>query len=186
MRISSTQLKDVLLIEPKVFGDRRGFFLETFRRKEFADAGMDVDFVQDNLSFSRKGTLRGLHYQYPGSQGKLVQVLSGEILDVALDIRWGSPTFGQWMAVELNDRDHHLLYLPPGFAHGFCVLSDTALFSYKCTDYYAPEHEGGVAWDDPVLAISWPLSDPILSPRDRTWPCLKDIDRRRLPLFEVE
>lgn len=184
MEISCTRLKDVLLIEPKVYGDERGFFLETYRKTEFAEAGIDVDFVQDNLSFSKRGTLRGLHYQYPNGQAKLVQVLSGRIVDVALDIRWGSPTHGQWVAVELDAHGHKLLYLPPGYAHGFCVLSETALFAYKCSDYYAPDSEGGVAWDDPDLAISWPLSDPILSPRDRTWPRLKDIAHHCLPIYE--
>jgi len=185
MQISSTRLKEVLLIEPKVSYDDRGFFLETFRKIEFAEAGIDADFVQDNLSFSKKGTLRGLHFQHPCDQGKLVQALSGEIVDIALDIRWGSPTFGQYVLVGLDSRNHQLLYLPPGFAHGFCVVSETALFAYKCSDYYAPEHESGVAWDDPALGIPWPLSDPILSQRDREWPGLKDIPHHRLPLYEA-
>lgn len=185
MKITATRLKEVLLVEPKVFGDQRGFFLETYRKQELTAAGINVDFVQDNLSFSQRGTLRGLHYQHPCAQGKLVQVLVGEILDVALDIRPNAPTFGQWVAVTLNAENHHLLYIPPGFAHGFCVVSETALFAYKCSDYYAPEHEGGVAWNDPALNIPWPVAQPVLSERDATWPRLKDISNHRLPGFEV-
>ena len=183
MIITETRLPGVLLIEPKVFGDRRGYFMETFRNHEFAKAGITVDFVQDNLSFSQQGTLRGLHYQHPNDQGKLIQVLIGEIVDVALDIRIGSPTFGQWVAETLSAENHRSLFIPSGFAHGFCVVSETAMSFYKCSDYYAPEHEGGVLWNDPALGIPWPVEEPLLSDKDRQWPELKDIEPHKLPGF---
>ena len=179
--ITEMRLPGVLLVEPDVFGDPRGYFLETFRKNAFARAGITVEFVQDNLSFSQQGTLRGLHYQHPNDQGKLVQVLLGEIVDVALDIRVGSPTFSQWLAVTLSADNHRSLFIPPGFAHGFCVISKTALFSYKCSDYYAPEHEGGVLWNDPALGIPWSVEQPLLSEKDKRWPELKDIDLQKLP-----
>jgi dTDP-4-dehydrorhamnose 3,5-epimerase len=144
MNIVSTRLDGVLLIEPRVFGDQRGYFYETYQRERYAEAGITVEFVQDNISFSRQNTLRGLHYQHPGGQAKLVQVLEGEIFDVAVDVRYGSPTFGQWVGVTLSSEKQRQLYIPAGFAHGFCVMSPTALFMYKCSDYYAPQHEGGV------------------------------------------
>ncbi|KJS31066.1 MAG: dTDP-4-dehydrorhamnose 3,5-epimerase [Desulfatitalea sp. BRH_c12] len=185
MKITPTQLKDVLIIEPQVFGDQRGYFLETYQSRRYADAGIGLPFVQDNISFSQQGTLRGLHYQYPNGQAKMVQVLQGEIFDVAVDIRRGSPTFGQSVGVALCGASHQQLYIPPGFAHGFCVISPSALFMYKCSDYYAPQHEGGLRWNDPDLRIAWPVREPILSERDRHWPRLADIAADRLPPYEV-
>lgn len=184
MKIIPTRLKAVLIVEPRVFGDHRGYFLETYHKKRYLDAGIGADFVQDNISFSQRGTLRGLHFQHPAGQAKLVQVLEGEILDVAVDVRRGSPTFGRWVCVALSADSHRQLYVPEGFAHGFCVLSPTALFMYKCADYYAPQHESGVSWDDPDLSIDWPVPRPILSERDRRFPRLKDIPADRLPPYE--
>ena len=178
MEIHQTRLPGVLLIEPKVFGDSRGFFVETFHQLRYADAGLNVEFVQDNLSRSRRNTLRGLHDQDPCPQGKLVHVLDGEVFDVAVDIRPTSSTFGRWVGYYLSSENHRQLYVPPGFAHGFCVTSETALFSYKCTDFYNPATEGGVAWNDPDLAIAWPVSEPILSARDQQAPRLRDLMRR--------
>ncbi|MEN8141439.1 MAG: dTDP-4-dehydrorhamnose 3,5-epimerase [Thermodesulfobacteriota bacterium] len=183
MKVISTPIPGVLILEPLVFGDERGFFMETFEQQRYARAGIDLPFVQDNLSFSQRGVLRGLHYQRPHDQGKLVTVLSGEVFDVAVDIRQGSPTFGQWHGVSLSATNKRQFWLPPGLAHGFCVVSDTALFSYKCTDYYAPEHEGSVRWDDPRLAIDWPLAEPQLSAKDKDAPLLEEIDPLNLPRF---
>lgn len=183
MIIRPTRLADVLIIEPKVFGDQRGFFLETYQHIRYKDAGVIDHFIQDNLSFSQRGVLRGLHYQHPNGQAKLVQVYQGEILDVAVDIRWGSPTFGQSVAIPLSAENYRQLYIPKGFAHGFCVLSETALFAYKCSDYYAPEHDGGIRYDDPDLEIDWPVRHPILSDRDQVFPRLKEIAVDRLPSY---
>ena len=160
MNIIQTDIEGVLIFEPKAFGDPRGFFMETWSRDRYRDAGLDVDFVQDNVSSSTKGVLRGLHYQYPQPQGKLVQVLRGEVLDVAVDIRVGSPTFGRAVTCVLSEENHKQFFVPEGFAHGFCVLSDLALFSYKCTDYYNSKTEGGVLWNDPDLAVDWPIDEP--------------------------
>jgi len=146
-----TKLPGVLVLEPDVFSDERGFFLETWNSARYEDAGVPGPFVQDNVSFSKKGILRGLHFQHPQSQGKLVQVLSGEVVDVAVDIRVGSVTFGQWVSEVLSDANHRQMYIPPGFAHGYCVTSETALFSYKCTAFYNPAAEGGIIWNDPDL-----------------------------------
>ena len=151
---------------------------------KYAGAGITAPFVQDNVSLSRRNTLRGLHYQHPQGQAKLIQVLFGEIFDVAVDVRHGSPTFGQWIGVTLNSETPRQLYIPQGFAHGFCVLSDTALFMYKCSDFYAPQHEGGCCWNDPDMGIAWPIKDPLLSDRDQVFPKLKDIDFNRLPAYE--
>ncbi|MBN1125592.1 MAG: dTDP-4-dehydrorhamnose 3,5-epimerase [Sedimentisphaerales bacterium] len=181
MRILQTKLPEVLLIEPTAFGDDRGFFLETWNGQRYTEAGLDVDFVQDNVSFSQKGVLRGLHFQHPQAQGKLVQVLAGDVFDVAVDIRIGSKTFGQWIGEKLSVENHRQLYIPPGFAHGFCVLSETALFSYKCTDYYHPQTEGGVLWNDPEVGIDWPVDHPQLSAKDKKYTCLSDIPADRLP-----
>lgn len=180
MRIQDTALSGVLIIEPKVFGDARGFFLESYNRDRYREAGIELDFVQDNLSYSRKGTLRGLHYQNPHAQGKLVHVLEGEVFDVAVDIRHGSPTFGQWVGVTLSAENKRQFYVPPGFAHGFCVTSEFALFAYKCTDLYAPECEGSVLWCDEEIGIDWPVSEPLLSEKDLKAPLLKDIPRESL------
>jgi len=184
MKISATKLPGVLLIEPAVYGDARGFFMETWHQKRYAAAGLPASFVQDNLSFSRKGTLRGLHFQHPHAQGKLVFVLQGEVYDVAVDIRDGSPTFGQWVGVTLSADHKHQLYIPAGFAHGFCVTSETALFAYKCTGFYNPRAEGGIAWNDPDIGIDWPIDTPVLSEKDRNYARLQDLPPGRLPQYE--
>ena len=181
MKVMETALPGVLIIEPKVFPDARGFFVETYNKERYVASGIEVDFLQDNLSFSSRGVLRGLHYQKPHAQGKLVYVLQGEVWDVAVDIRHGSPTFGQWTAVTLSSENKKQFYVPPGFAHGFCVLSETALFTYKCTDFYHPECDGGFRWDDPELGIDWPVTAPILSEKDGKLPFLRDIPVGRLP-----
>ncbi len=183
MNIIETRLTGVLLIEPKVFGDSRGFFLETFAEARYERAGIRGPFVQDNMSKSARGILRGLHLQNPQMQGKLVWVVQGSVLDVAVDVRVGSPTFGQSVAEELSEENKRQLWIPPGFAHGFCVTSENAVFVYKCTDYYAPEKEVGVAWDDPDLGIPWPIREPMISAKDRAHPRLKDIDPARLPRY---
>ena len=173
MKVTPTALAGVLILEPKVFGDARGFFLESFNRKAFRDAaGADPDFVQDNHSRSARGVLRGLHYQIQQPQGKLVRVVRGAVFDVAVDLRRSSPTFGQWEGVELSEDNHRQLWVPPGFGHGFLVLSESADFLYKTTDYYAPEHERCIAWNDPALAIDWPLQQagvvqPLVSAKDQ-------------------
>ena len=180
----SPLVPEVLIVEPDVHGDGRGYFLETYRAQRYAEQGLPDTFVQDNLSFSRKGVLRGLHYQLGRPQGKLVWVLQGEVFDVAVDIRRGSPTFGRWVSATLSSADHRQLYVPEGFAHGFCVLSETALFTYKCTDYYAPEEERGIRWDDPALGIDWPVAEPIVSDKDRAYPALENVPEGDLPLLE--
>ena len=184
MRILPTRLAGAVVIEPRVFGDARGFFMESWNRTRYAEAGIDVDFVQDNLSLSRRGVLRGLHFQNPNAQGKLVQVLQGEVYDVAVDIRAGSPTFGQWEAVLLSADNRRQFYVPPGFAHGFCVTSEMALFAYKCSDVYNPAAEASILWNDPDLGIPWPVSEPELSPKDRDGVRLCDMPRDRLPRYE--
>ncbi|ABF88609.1 dTDP-4-dehydrorhamnose 3,5-epimerase [Myxococcus xanthus DK 1622] len=174
MKVTPLEIPDVLLLEPKVFGDDRGFFMEMFHAARYAAVGIPGPFVQDNYSRSAKGTLRGVHFQEPQAQGKLVQVLAGAVYDVAVDVRRGSPTFGQWVAVELSSDNRRQLWIPPGFAHGFCVVSDSADFHYKCTALYAPETERSVVWNDPDLAIPWPVSEPLLSPKDAQAPRLRD------------
>lgn len=169
MEVRPLHIPDVKVIEPDVFGDDRGFFMETWQERRFGDAGLDVDFVQDNRSRSRGGILRGLHYQIQSPQGKLVSVVRGEVYDVAVDMRASSPTFGQWVGITLSDANKLLLWVPPGFAHGFYVISESADFEYKCSDFYAPEHERTVAWDDPDLNIDWPLvagESPLISEKD--------------------
>ncbi|MBC8216969.1 MAG: dTDP-4-dehydrorhamnose 3,5-epimerase [Planctomycetes bacterium] len=183
MNVKETKLPGVLVVELDVFADKRGFFLETWSTARYEEAGIRGPFVQDNASFSRKGILRGLHFQHPQSQGKLVQVLSGEVVDVAVDIRVDSPTFGQWISEVLSGTNHRQMYVPPGLAHGYCVTSETALFSYKCTDFYNPTTEGGIIWDDPDLGIDWHTDEPVLSPKDAGYPRLKDISRDKLPPF---
>lgn len=180
MKVERTSI-GVLIIEPTVFRDSRGHFLETWSQARYAAAGIDAPFVQDNASLSARGTLRGLHLQHPHGQGKLVQVMDGEVFDVAVDVRQGSPTFGQWVGVMLSSDNHRQLYIPPGFAHGFGVVSEQALFAYKCTEGYHPESEFGVAWDDPDLAIAWPIEEPVLSAKDAAFPRLRDIPLDRLP-----
>lgn len=169
MNVIQTALKDALILEPKVFGDTRGFFLESWNRRGFAQIGLDFDFVQDNHSRSQRGVLRGLHYQVKQPQGKLVRVVSGAVFDVAVDLRKSSPSFGRWAGVELSAENQRMFWVPPGFAHGFLVLSESADFLYKATDYYAPEHERAIRWDDPDLAIDWPLAGigaPTLAAKD--------------------
>jgi dTDP-4-dehydrorhamnose 3,5-epimerase len=186
MKVTQTKIPSVLVFEPDAFGDTRGWFLETFSHKRYERAGIKLPFVQDNISFSARKVLRGLHFQYPHSQGKLVQVLSGEVFDVAVDIRVGSPTFGQWVGETLSSSNHKQVYIPPGFAHGFCVLSDTAMFSYKCTDYYSPAAEAGIIFNDPDLNIAWPVGAPIVSGKDAGYPRLKNIPKDKLPQFEED
>lgn len=176
MKVTPTPIADVLIIEPKLFGDSRGFFFESFNQAAFnAATGTDLNFVQDNHSRSAKGVLRGLHYQLGQPQGKLVRVVRGAAFDVAVDIRPASPTFGSWFGLELNEHDHRQLWVPPGLAHGFLVLSESADFLYKTTDYYAPALERSIAWDDPTLAIDWPLQgSPVLSAKDAAASAFKD------------
>ena len=183
MEVIEAALKDVLIIEPRISEDPRGFFVETYQKARYRDAGIDVGFVQDNVSFSFKNALRGLHFQHPHGQAKLVQVLQGEVFDVAVDIRQGSPSFGKWCASRLSSDNKRQMFIPGGFAHGFCVLSDTALFHYKCSDYYAPACENGVLWCDPDIGIDWPVTAPILSKKDESYRCLADISPDRLPEF---
>ncbi|MCP4682197.1 MAG: dTDP-4-dehydrorhamnose 3,5-epimerase [Desulfobacterales bacterium] len=184
MKVFSTSLKDVLIIEPLVFKDNRGFFMETYQRDRYITKGVVPEFLQDNFSYSVKGTLRGLHFQLPNTQAKLVQVLKGEILDVAVDIRKGSPTFGKWIGVTLNDTNNRQLYIPEGFAHGFAVLSEIVMFTYKCSDLYVPESERGILWNDPDIGIDWPFDDPILSDKDQHYSLLKDMDPEYLPVYK--
>lgn len=181
MRVLATELDGVLCIEPRVIGDQRGYFFESWSRRVYEQAGIVGEFVQDNVSFSRRGVLRGLHLQHPHGQGKLVQAARGAVFDVAVDVRVGSNTFGKWVGFELSDENHRQLYIPPGFAHGFCVLSDVALFAYKCTEYYTPDSEIGVHYADPDLAIAWPLEHPLVSERDAKHPRLAEISKTRLP-----
>jgi dTDP-4-dehydrorhamnose 3,5-epimerase len=187
MKVIETNLPGVLIFEPRIFSDPRGYFLETFSAKRYRDAGVQVDFVQDNISLSRQGTLRGLHYQHPHSQAKLVQVLEGSVFDVAVDIRSDSPTFGRWLDVILTAEKHNQMYIPAGFAHGFYVLSETALFNYKCSDYYNPDTEGGIAWNDSDIGIIWPLSgQPTISDKDMQFGKLSDIATETLPRTEED
>ena len=184
MKITPLSVPEVLLVEPRVFSDDRGYFLETWSERAWQAAGRSESFVQDNASYSLRGTLRGLHLQNPNGQGKLVMVSSGIVWDVAVDLRVGSPTFGKWAADELSEENHKQLYIPPGFGHGFCVLSESARFVYKCTAAYDPTAELSVRFDDPDLAIAWPLQAPLLSPKDAKAPLLaKILAEERLPVF---
>lgn len=183
MRIWPTEIPEVILVEPDVHRDPRGFFLETFQERRYAEAGIRERFVQDNHSRSARGTLRGLHAQLEPAQGKLVRAVSGEVFDVAVDLRRGAPTFGRWAGRRLSGENFRQLWVPPGFAHGFCVLSETADVEYKCTAFYAPEGELAVAWDDPAIGIDWPVREPRLSERDRTAPRLGAL-KERLPVWE--
>jgi dTDP-4-dehydrorhamnose 3,5-epimerase len=182
MRVVKTELAGVVVIEPDVHADGRGFFLESYHAGKYSEHGIDGPFVQDNHSRSAGGTLRGLHLQLRRPQGKLVRVIEGEIFDVAVDVRRGSPTFGRWVAVILSADNFRQCYVPPGFAHGFCVVTPIAQVEYKCTDLYDPESEIGIAWNDPALAIPWPVREPILSSRDRHHPTLAELTDR-LPAF---
>jgi dTDP-4-dehydrorhamnose 3,5-epimerase len=180
MNVQRCQLEGLLIIEPKVFGDARGYFLESWNRNRYREVGLDADFVQDNISFSRRGTLRGLHFQNPKPQGKLLQVLMGEVFDVAVDIRRSSPTFGKWHGLVLSAENKRQFYIPSGFAHGFAVLSETALFQYKCTEFYSPMDEMAILWNDPEIGIDWPLKEPLLSERDAKGLRLRDAPPARL------
>lgn len=173
MKVIETALPGVLIIEPKVFGDARGFFVETFQVERYREAGITLPFVQDNHSRSQRGVLRGLHLQKTKPQGKLVRVSRGAVYDVAVDIDPSSPTFGKHVGVELTDDNHRQMWIPPGYAHGFCVLSEVADFEYKCTELYYPEDEGGVIWNDPDIGISWPYRNPVISEKDGALPNLK-------------
>jgi dTDP-4-dehydrorhamnose 3,5-epimerase len=183
VNVIETELPGVLVVEPKVFGDERGFFMESWNRRRYEEAGLPGGFVQDNLSFSSRGVLRGLHFQNPQPQGKLVCVLAGEVFDVAVDIRVGSPTFGRWTGVTLSAANKRQFYVPQGFAHGFLVTGESALFFYKCTDYYAPSCERIVLWDDPDIGIEWPADAPTLSERDRAALRLCDMPEDSLPRY---
>jgi dTDP-4-dehydrorhamnose 3,5-epimerase len=180
MNVIPCDIPGLLLIEPKVFGDARGFFLETWNQRRYEDAGVSGRFVQDNISFSRRGILRGLHFQNPRAQGKLLQVLQGEVFDVAVDLRRSSAHFGRWHGVHLSAENKRQFYVPPGFAHGFAVLSETVLFHYKCTESYSPSDEVVLRWNDPAVGIEWPLQDPLLSDRDAKGLLLADIPVDRL------
>jgi len=178
MRFLPTALPGVILIEPEVYGDERGFFMESWNERAFAEAGIDARFVQDNHSRSARGVLRGIHYQLTRPQGKLVRVTAGSVYDIAVDLRRSSPTFGQWLGMVLSAENRRILWVPPGFGHGFLTLSDETDFLYKCSDFYAPEDERSIAWNDPDLAIDWPLGDmiPMLSARDRAGKALADAE----------
>jgi dTDP-4-dehydrorhamnose 3,5-epimerase len=183
MIVTPTPLPGVLVVDPQVFGDSRGFFVETWQEARYRDAGIGLPFVQDNVSFSRRGVLRGLHLQHPGDQAKLVTVLEGEVFDVAVDVRIGSPHFGKSTSVTLSGANKRQLFIPRGFAHGFCVTSETALFMYKCSDLYSPGTELGILYSDPDLGIAWPISDPTVSDKDGRYPRLRDVDPGRLPKY---
>jgi dTDP-4-dehydrorhamnose 3,5-epimerase len=180
MKVTPCDLAGLLLIEPAVFGDNRGFFLESWNQRRYREAGLPHDFVQDNFSFSGRGTLRGLHFQNPLAQGKLVSVWQGEVWDVAVDVRRQSPTFGRWYGVTLSAENKRQFYVPPGFAHGFVVVSENALFHYKCTEVYSPKDELGFRWDDPAVGIQWPVANPVLSKRDATSPLLSALPAEKL------
>jgi dTDP-4-dehydrorhamnose 3,5-epimerase len=180
MNVTRCDIPGLLVIEPRVFGDARGFFLETWNEQRYRAAGLDLRFVQDNLSSSRRGTIRGLHFQNPRAQGKLVWAIQGEVFDVAVDLRRGSPTFGRWHGLTLSEQNRLQFYIPPGFAHGFAVLSDTAVFGYKCTDFYSPKDEVTLQWDDPDVGVAWPFRDPVLSEKDKHGIRLRDLPPDRL------
>ena len=181
MKFSKTSLPGVLLVEPDVYKDDRGFFLETYHQKKYAEGEIAKSFVQDNRSHSKRNVLRGLHYQLQKPQAKLVYVITGEIFDVAVDIRRGSQTFGKWEGVYLSSDNNRQVFIPEGFAHGFCVLSETADVLYKCTDFYDPDDEYGILWSDPTIGIEWPIVKPFLSPKDSGYPQLKEITDSLLP-----
>ncbi len=181
MNILNTPLEGVFIIEPKVFEDNRGSFMETYHHGHYQEFGFSRFFVQDNLSFSKQGTLRGLHYQIKHPQAKLVQAITGEIYDVAVDIRPDSSTFGKWTGVLLSEQNRRQVFIAEGFAHGFCVLSATAHFLYKCSDFYNPDDEGGIIWSDPTIGIKWPVKDPVLSDRDKQLPRFSEVFLQQLP-----
>lgn len=176
MNFIKKNIQEVIVIEPKVFGDQRGYFLETYRKDIFLKNGIDVEFVQDNFSYSKKGILRGIHFQQePFAQDKLVRVAEGEVFDVAVDLRRGSKTFGKWVGEFLSESNKKMMFVPKGFGHGFCVISDFAKFEYKCSTFYSPQHERSIAWNDPKINIEWPISNPILSDKDKDAPFFEEI-----------
>jgi dTDP-4-dehydrorhamnose 3,5-epimerase len=183
MDVVSLEIPDVKLVKPGVFQDARGFFMQTYHHEQYRNAGIDVRFVQDNWSRSTRGVLRGLHYQLMHAQDKLVSVIRGEVFDVAVDIRKGSPTFGKWVGTVLSEANRHQIFIPAGFAHGFCVLSQEADLVYKCSDFYTPGDEYGIRWNDPDLDIKWPLSDVLVSEKDQKVPLLKDVQPELLPVL---
>jgi dTDP-4-dehydrorhamnose 3,5-epimerase len=186
LQVRQTGLPGVLLVRPEIHGDSRGFFFESFHRERFAEVGITDEFVQDNHSKSCQYTLRGLHYQLTHPQAKLCRAVQGEVLDVVVDVRLGSPTFGRWVTAVLSAENKQQIYIPPGFAHGFLVLSPTAEFLYKCSDFYYPEDEYGIAWNDPELRIAWNLSHPLLSPKDQKHPALRNVPPERLPVYSAD
>jgi len=186
MKVVPQSIPEVLIIEPEVHRDKRGFSMEVYHQMRYCQSRLEQTFVQDNLSFSVQGALRGLHYQLRNPQAKLVQVLKGAIFDVAVDIRLGSPTFGQWVGIYLTDDNSRQTLVPEGFAHGFCALSKTAIVIYKCTDFYDPEDDGGILWSDPTLGIHWPVKEPLLSPKDSRNPCVRDLSPGQLPVYQSE
>ena len=183
MKVTHTDLPEVLLVEPLIFADGRGYFGEVFSARRYAALGIDGPFAQDNVTFSRNGVLRGLHFQHPNGQGKLVYVLRGEVFDVAVDVRVQSARFGRWASAVLSAANHAQIFIPAGFAHGFVVTSTDAIVAYKCTDYYAPQSEQSIRWDDPDIGIAWPVAAPQLSARDESAPLLREIPRDRLPPY---
>ena len=183
MNVIETRISGVLILEPKVFGDERGFFMETYNEARYKEAGLPSNFVQDNLSLSARNVLRGLHFQNPDQQGKLVYVLQGEVFDVAVDIREGSPTFGEWEGVTLSAENKRQFWVPEGFAHGFVVTSDTALFAYKCSAPYNADADAGVRWNDPEIGVKWPVEEPTLSEKDRNAPLLRDLPAEKQPRY---
>lgn len=183
MKIITTSIEGILIIEPKTFKDKRGFFMETYNQSRYNASGIKTTFVQDNLSYSLKNTLRGLHFQIKHPQAKLIQVISGEIFDVAVDLRPDSATFGKWTGIHLSDENRRQVFIPEGFAHGFCVLSEFALFYYKCSDFYVPGDEGGIIWSDPDIGIEWPVENPIISEKDKQYHKLSGLTAEQLPSF---
>ena len=182
-QIEDSEISEIKIITPQIHEDDRGYFFESYNASDFKKLGLPTKFVQDNQSYSKKGALRGLHYQLKYQQGKLVRVIKGKVFDVAVDIRQGSPTFGKHVGAHLSDKNHKIMYIPEGFAHGYVVLSETVIFQYKCTEIYHPEDEYGLLWDDKDLNIQWPVKDPILSNRDKSLPTLQYIDKKYLPIF---
>jgi len=185
MNIITTFIDGILIIEPKTFTDKRGFFLETYHQQKYFECGINKKFVQDNLSCSIKSTLRGLHFQIRHPQAKLVQVISGKIFDVAVDLRPGSLTFGKWIGTHLSDENRRQMFIPEGFAHGFCVLSKIAYFYYKCSDFYSPDDEGGIIWSDSDIGIEWPVKNPIISEKDNHYPGLSELTAEQLPFSKT-
>ena len=183
MKISTTAIEGILIIEPKTFRDKRGFFMETYNQRRYNASGINATFVQDNLSYSLKNTVRGLHFQIKHPQAKLIQVILGEIFDVAVDLRPASDTFGKWVGIHLSNKNTRQVFIPEGFAHGFCVLSEFAYFCYKCSDFYAPDDESGIIWSDPDINIEWPVENPIISEKDKQYQKLSGLTAEQLPSF---